>query len=161
MEGSGGSHAPGGPASDAEESDDGGQMHDSDAQGAANAAQNKSHVSEDDASDIESPLPVKRRSTGAAAGKASRPSPQRGGARAPGAEHVGDEAGSDIETPMTIAGSKPSKNQPPTKKRSKAQLEVEESPSASPGTALLSIIMCHCFWSSLSGAHIQCLVLGM
>ena len=63
MEGSGANcmHVP-----DAEGSDDGGYMHESDAQGATNAAGgvlNMSCVSEDEVSGSEGPQPIKRRST--------------------------------------------------------------------------------------------------
>ena len=146
MEGSGANcmHVP-----DAEGSDDGGFMHESDAQGATNAAGgalNMSCVSEDEVSGSEGPLPIKRRSTAeaekqqrAAAGKAARAGPQSGGASPLDA---GDEFESDVESPMTAAGSRPLKKQLHTKKRSKAQLDGEAVPSASPGVELASTITC-------------------
>lgn len=162
--GSGGNHGLGGQVSDEEGSDDGGHMHDSDAQGAlmhagadtgnahvrkaAVAARNMSHVSEDEVSDSECALPVKRRAVeatkpkGVAANKAAHPTQARSGASPVDVGDEEDEHGSDVDSPLSAVPVQPSNAKPQAKKRSKAQLDSEEPPSAGQGTPLAFAFVC-------------------
>lgn len=141
MSGIAGEHAPGGHVSDAEGSDDGCHMRDSAPMHAAKpavAARGSLHASEEEVSDSECPLPVKRRTTqpaklkAAPKRKAGHPEQASGGA----SPIAGDgENGSDVESPVT-AVTKPSKKNSLPKKRSKAHLESEHTPHSDQGIFL-------------------------